>query len=126
MRRLIFASYLLLIRIEILMLFTDLSSLHDLVRRRLVRNIPEKQGIPSREELCHAMDLACVFYPKRVMCLQRSAATTLLLRRYGKKAEMVIGAQFLPFKAHAWVEIDGAVVNDKPYILEVYRPLERC
>jgi hypothetical protein len=59
-------------------------------------------------------------------CLQRSAATTLLLRRYGKKAEMVIGAQFLPFKAHAWVEIDGAVVNDKPYMLEVYRPLERC
>jgi hypothetical protein len=59
-------------------------------------------------------------------CLQRSAATTLLLRRYGKKAEMVIGVQFLRFKSHAWVEIDGAVVNDKPYMLEVYRPLERC
>src|SRR6267142_2468310 len=28
---------------------------------------------------------------------------------------MVIGAQQMPFKAHAWVEVDGRVVNDKPY-----------
>jgi hypothetical protein len=39
---------------------------------------------------------------------------------------MVIGAQVLPFKSHAWVEVDGRVVNDKPYIPEIYRVLERC
>jgi hypothetical protein len=32
----------------------------------------------------------------------------------------------LPFKSHAWVELDGKVINDKPYMLEMYRPLERC
>ena len=26
---------------------------------------------------------------------------------------MVIGAQQMPFKTHAWVEVDGRVVNDK-------------
>jgi hypothetical protein len=72
------------------------------------------------------MDLACVFYIKKVLCLQRSAATTLLLRRYGHKAEMVIGAQMLPFKSHAWVEVDRAIVNDKPYMTDIYRELERC
>jgi hypothetical protein len=72
------------------------------------------------------MDLACVFYTKQILCLQRSAATTLLLRRHGIYAEMVIGAQMLPFKSHAWVEVDGAVVNDKPYVREIYQVLERC
>jgi hypothetical protein len=70
------------------------------------------------------MDLACVFFPKRVLCLQRSAATTLLLRRYGIQAEMVIGAQMLPFKSHAWVESAGVVINDRPYMREIYQVLE--
>jgi hypothetical protein len=72
------------------------------------------------------MDLACVFYPKPVRCLQRSAATTLLLRRHGVGAELVIGAQLLPFRSHAWVECGGAVVNDKPYMREMYQVLEHC
>jgi hypothetical protein len=49
-----------------------------------------------------------------------------LLRRHGVAAEMVIGAQRLPFKAHAWVEVSGQVVNDKPYIPELYEVLDRC
>ena len=72
------------------------------------------------------VDLACLFYFKQVMCLQRSAATTLLMRRHGWEAEMVIGAQLLPFKSHAWVEIKGVIVNDRPYMLDIYRVLERC
>jgi hypothetical protein len=39
---------------------------------------------------------------------------------------MVIGAQVRPFKSHAWVEIERTVVNDKPYMLEMYQQLERC
>jgi hypothetical protein len=39
---------------------------------------------------------------------------------------MVIGAQLLPFLSHAWVEIEGCVVNDKPYIPEIFQVLERC
>jgi Transglutaminase-like superfamily len=81
---------------------------------------------PTQADLCHAVDLACVFYFKQVMCLQRLAATTLLFRRHGWEAEMVIGAQVLPFKSHTWVEIKGAAVNDKPYMMDMYRVLERC
>jgi hypothetical protein len=39
---------------------------------------------------------------------------------------MVIGARQIPFKAHAWVEVDGRVVNDKTYAAEIYAVLERC
>jgi hypothetical protein len=38
----------------------------------------------------------------------------------------VLGAQMLPFLSHAWVEVDGLVVNDKPYIGEIFQVLERC
>jgi len=38
---------------------------------------------------------------------------------------MIIGAQQMPFRAHAWVEVGGRVVNDKPYIREVYAALDR-
>ena len=65
-------------------------------------------------------------YWKRALCLQRSAATTCLLKRYGVPAHMVIGAQHTPFKSHAWVEVDERVVNDKPYISEVYAVLDKC
>jgi hypothetical protein len=125
MNRLVFESYLLLIKIEWLMHSANLQSVHVLLCRSEVAASRSRSG-PSVEDLCHAVDLACVFYPKGVLCLQRSAATTLILRRYGHKAEFVIGAQILPFKSHAWVEIDGAVVNDKPYMLEIYQVLERC
>jgi hypothetical protein len=38
---------------------------------------------------------------------------------------MVIGVQSLPFKAHAWVEVEGAVVNEKSYTPEMYSVLSR-
>jgi hypothetical protein len=78
------------------------------------------------EEICAAIDLVCIWYPKRVLCLQRSAATTCLLKCYGIPARMVLGAQQMPFKAHAWVEVTGRVVNDRPYVPEIYAELDRC
>ncbi len=70
------------------------------------------------------MDLACVFYFKRVLCLQRSAATTLLMRRHGIGVQMFTGAQIIPPEFHAWVEVNGIVVNDKPYMRDIYQIFE--
>ncbi len=70
--------------------------------------------------------LILIAYWKQALCLQRSAATACLLKRYGVPAQMVIGARQIPFKAHAWVEVDGRVVNDKLYMPEIYAVLDRC
>ena len=78
------------------------------------------------EQICSAVDMACIWYWKEALCLQRSAAAACLLKHYGIPAQMVIGAQQIPFKAHAWVEVDGRVVNDKPYTPEMYAVLDRC
>lgn len=125
MKRLIVESWLLLLYFELIMQLYSFRRLHRIVRKQKIHSLIPG-GIPSSAELCHAVDLACVFYFKQVLCLQRSAATTLLLRLHGWDAEMVIGAQVVPFKSHAWVEIRGVIVNDKPYMLDMYQVLERC
>ena len=78
------------------------------------------------ETLSSAVDAACIWYPKEVLCLQRSAATACLLRKFGIPAQMIIGVRRMPFKAHAWVEVNSKVVNDKPYMPEMYAVLDRC
>lgn len=125
MSRLIVKSYLLLLWTECFMIFRSLRALHTQVRRRKVDS-PRTGRLYRADELCLAMDLACVFYPKQVLCLQRAAATTQLLREHGIRAEMVIGVQLVPFQSHAWVEVGGSVVNDKPYMRDLYQELERC
>jgi hypothetical protein len=124
MRRQVLESWLLLLYFDGVMRLSAFNRLHGIVRKQKIR--PTEKVYETSEQLCHAVDLACVFYFKRVQCLQRSAATTVLLRRHGWKAEMVLGAQLLPFMSHAWVEIEGRVVNDKPYMPEIFQVLERC
>ena len=124
MKRVIVESWLRLIYVDLLLRFRNFNVVYQMVSRLPVRSTPAGSGLPYNE-LCRAMDLACIFYFKRVLCLQRSAATTGLLRRHGWPAEMVIGVQMLPFRSHAWVEIDGTVVNDKTYVREMYSVFER-
>ena len=124
MFRLLILSYLELFRFEIPMSRGNFARVHETVRRRPTARFVKTQ--PSETDILRAMELACVFYLKEVRCLQRSAATTCLLRRYGIAAEMVIGVQHLPFRAHSWVEFAGTCLNDKPYVPEMYCVLDRC
>jgi hypothetical protein len=124
MRLPIVEGWVLIFYFELIMHFRTLKRLHHVVSQ--TRPITQPETAPPYQEICRSIDVACVYYFKHVLCLQRSAATTLLLRRYGWNAEMVIGAKLVPFESHAWVEIDGCVVNDKPYVSELYQVLERC
>jgi hypothetical protein len=95
---------------------------------RKVHTYPRRQTLCSENaaaRICAAVDMATIWYWKQIQCLQRSAATACLLRSQGFRAEMVIGAQMIPYKVHAWVEIDGNVVSDKPYMHEIYQLLDR-
>lgn len=107
-----------LLKLEPLLKRHDFASLYDKVRHCPVANGPAFPRVTQR--ICSAFDLASIWYWKPVLCLQRSAATTFVLRAHGVPAHLVIGAQLTPFKAHAWVEVASQVVNDKPYMREVY------
>ncbi len=123
MGRLVIESWFLLLYCDLLLWMHGFNRVHAVVRRKSLDAGDKREDI---DLLCHAFQYACVFYFKPVLCLQRSAATVLLLRRHGRKAEMVIGVQVCPFQSHAWVEVDGHVVNEKPYVNELFQTIERC
>jgi len=121
---LVLKAYLKLIRFDLYLARGNFAVLYNKVRDYPVgAHLPRPDAI---EEICSAVDMASIWYWKEALCLQRSAATACLLKHYGIPAKMVIGAQQMPFKAHAWVEVDGRVVNDKPYTPEMYAVLDRC
>jgi len=102
----------------------DFLRVHRLVSRWQVA--PRAASEDAVQRVCQGINYACVWYPKRVLCLQRSAVTTCLLRACGVSAQMVMGAQTLPFKAHAWTEVSGLVVNEPRNVRKIYDILERC
>jgi hypothetical protein len=124
MSSLVWKAYIQLIRFDLYLAREDFPSLREAVRRHPVRH--RRSGWRSFDDICHAVDMACIWYWKEAQCLHRSAATTCVLKDCGVPAQMVIGAQPMPFRAHAWVEVDGRVVNDKPYIAQMYAVLDRC
>lgn len=77
------------------------------------------------KRVCAAVNRAEIYYPKKVMCLQRSSVLTCLLRWHGMPAEMVLAAQDFPTQAHAWVEVEGRVVNDNPSVKSRYSVIKR-
>ena len=121
---LVLRAYLRLVQFDLYLARGNFQALYDKVRTFPITEMPT--SVDSTERICAAVDMACIWYWKEVLCLQRSAATACLLKRHGVPAQMMIGAQQMPFKAHAWVEVQGQVVNDKPYMREMYAVLDRC
>jgi len=129
MRFLFWRAFFLVMFYDLLLARDDFPGIH-----RRVQEYPIGRKLPAtavdaeamRETICSALNNACVWYPRRAECLQRSAVLTCLLRRYGLPAQMVIGTQKLPFRAHAWVELDSRVVNDKQDMPMLYAEIERC
>ena len=121
---LVLRAYLRLIQVDFYLARGDFQALYNKVRNCPIRKKPSSPN--PIERICAAVDMACIWYWKEALCLQRSAATACFLKRFGIPAQLVIGTQQLPFKAHAWVEVDGRVVNDKPYTPEIYAAIDRC
>jgi hypothetical protein len=119
-----FRASLLLVHADVYLAGHDFSDLRKWVRSTPIRVTRSQEG--EVEAICRAIDLAIIWYPKQVLCLQRTAATVLLLRQAGIAAEMVIGTKPMPFRTHAWAEVKGQVVGDKPYMNEIYSVLDRC
>jgi len=74
----------------------------------------EQAGREVEQAVCDALLLATCFYFKPVLCLQRSVCTVRLLRKHGVAGRLAIGYRPAPFFSHAWVEVDGRIVNGSP------------
>ena len=104
-----------LARYDVIMSLRGFGCIHQHLSRR---SIAAKPIYPELEKaVCNAVLLATCIYWKPVLCLQRSVAAVCLLRKHGFPGRLAIGYRPTPFFSHAWVEIDGRVVNGSP----VYR-----
>lgn len=119
-----FCAFIGLFCFDLLLKFAGFRSL---IKR--VEHWPTKKPHATDRNLCRriraAVDRAQMYYPKKAMCLQHAAVVTCLLRRRGVPAQMVLGAQEFPPKAHAWVEVSSEVVNDSTDVRNNYRPFRR-
>ena len=88
---------------------------------------PDAHAAPvSTAQLARIVDRLAHGVPWRTTCLHRSLALTWMLNERGVPAEMRIGVgrdgpdEALLF--HAWVEVDGHVVNDSTEISARFAP----
>ncbi len=75
-------------------------------------------------EVVRSVERATRVVPAR--CLTRSVTTWWLLARRGVRSEVVLGVandRRAVVKAHAWLEVDGRVVNDAPDVREHFAVL---
>jgi Transglutaminase-like superfamily len=124
MSHLALRAYWKLIFFDLLLARGSFADVYERIREYSQRRAAQTSD--TSEKICTAVDMACIWYWKEVLCLQRSAATACLLKDNGISARMLIGVQQMPFKSHAWVEVDGRVVNDKPYMREIYAVIDEC
>ena len=124
MNFLIFKALVGLLVFDLRGLDRDFLKMHAFVRKwPVAQRNPQTRRV---DRISEAVNYACVWYPKRVRCLQRAAVTTCLLRSCGVSAKMVMGAQVLPLKAHAWTEVNGRAINERRDVQRVYEVWERC
>jgi hypothetical protein len=124
-RWLIFKALLGLMVFYLLRLRKNVPRVYEVVTGwpRSLKAVPPSNG---PQLVCNAVNYACVIYPRRVLCVQRSCITTCLARSCGIAAQMVIGAQKVPYKSHAWTEVHGHAINERRDVQSIYMVWDRC
>ncbi|PSJ30085.1 hypothetical protein B7P34_03560 [Streptosporangium nondiastaticum] len=94
-------------------------------RMRSVLSATRRGARPATAEQALAARRAVVAVSARCAgegCLQRSIATALLCRLRGTWPDWCTGVRTEPFRAHAWVQVEGRPVGE-PHPDGYYRPL---
>jgi hypothetical protein len=75
--------------------------------------------------LCDLIKIAAHYSPVRPNCLCRSLVGWKLLAENGIQADLVFGIRKdqQKLEAHAWLEMNGQVLNDSPNIIRNYERL---
>lgn len=91
---------------------------------RRVAAYPAGANTVDATRLSQAVSRVRRYGPYRGNCLSTSIALLWLLRRHGCDAVLRLGAQLKPegLTAHAWVELDGVVLNDTADVVTRYTP----
>lgn len=100
------------------------------IRAALTALLPPRLEAPARDPsqaqaIARAVQIAAGRSLLQPTCLDRSLVLWALLRRNGSDADLRIGVRKDgdAFAAHAWVELDGRVLNDSDTVSQHYAPI---
>jgi len=75
------------------------------------------------ERVFTCIDLYITSHERHNTCLLRSVGGYILLQLHGAAPQFVIGVCVKPFKAHAWVEVDGEPVCEYYETVTTYKKI---
>ncbi|MGF7047627.1 hypothetical protein J2T13_002132 [Paenibacillus sp. DS2015] len=80
-------------------------------------NVQKVKEIHQIEEeinnLLMTIDYVCTVYPRTAQCMHRSFLGYQYLRKkYHLPVELVVGVRKMPFRAHAWLMLNGHNINE--------------
>lgn len=91
---------------------------------------PPAQRLLAARRLTWIVQTAAAYGPWPANCLQRSVVLWWYLRRRGLAGELRIGVRRDPetreLAFHAWIEYEGAVLNDDPAVRQRYATFDRA
>lgn len=102
---------------------TSLSRLWRFAHRRLGQPVDHASTASFVNTLACTMRQASAWSPLKAQCLEQSLLMLAILRSAGIDADLRFGVLMFPFRAHAWIEVDGHPVTDTTETLKLYRPL---
>ncbi len=87
---------------------------------------PSTNQLPQVKNTARMVGLAVRYSPPWANCLKKSLVLWWLLRRQGIDSELRIGVQCAGnFQAHAWVEYEKVVLNDRWDVRDRFAVFER-
>lgn len=123
-RRLLFETLGLLIVVRLALTLLPFARVREMVERLGARKSPRSARRISPARLARMVQI-CAQYVPGASCLTQAMTGDILLRRRGRLPALRIGVGRgeTGFEAHAWIELDGAVLLGRVERLERYTPL---
>lgn len=124
---LIMRAWFRLLMIDCRLKFTRFESVQKWIVKAAKLEANHRSAIASSipwiiDEACRVVQIASKFYYRvRRDCLPAGMLAFYLMRRQGLPVELCIGVRKFPFKAHAWVALEGRIVFTTPADVAKYK-----
>lgn len=112
-----------LLRAELSIRLRSLDGILDRYHRRKAGIRPRASTGAVLDETIQAFASLARWISPRDRCLPRSIAMGHLLLSRGIPADIVLGVVSRPFRAHCWVEYQGALLSDRLENVRTYTPI---
>ncbi len=105
-------TYKVLCKVFLVSYFSSFKKLVGLVKIKCDISDFKIPTFEEEKELVNILSATCLFFPVRVKCLEWSTTYTILAHKRKWRCNLEIGAQNLPFKAHAWAKTRNGIIDD--------------